>query len=117
MISWQECPTVLVGVRTGAGSFSFWADEVNGDSPMILPALGVAITVKQDRRSLAELITEVISSQQPTALARMAQDEEDSYTAAAKRNRQLQGPIWRGLGPGFPYVRLQACGGVRFAEN
>ncbi|WP_344612480.1 hypothetical protein [Dactylosporangium salmoneum] len=96
-LNWDERPTELVRFSIGDTEFALWADHVSREHPILLPALGVAITCGDDDRDYAAIAADVGARSGLSALQRIDDADEHSYAAAASRGRRLHSPTWLGL--------------------
>src|SRR5215210_8470237 len=95
---WDEMPSDLVSIELEDGTFSFWADQVTRNCPIVLPRLHVGVTTADDDRDYETVVLQTQEGSGLTALNHLQHADEDSYVSAAARNRQLKSPTWLGLG-------------------
>lgn len=96
-LEWDEPPTEPVVLSLDGQGFSFWADQVTTECPIILRSLQVVITLADDSRSYASIVENSLAKGGRSALTEIQTAPEDSYDEAANRNRQLQSPTWLGI--------------------
>ena len=81
----------------GKQSFSFFLRDVNPDTPILIPAYGVAVTAATDPRSYADIAADIGRRGTLTALQQIESEPEETHEAAAQHTRSLKGPTWLGL--------------------
>ena len=87
----------MVGVRAPRNPFTFLLRDVRKESPILMPAYGVAVTTADDKRSFEEIREAVRERRLLTNLQRIDREPEESYEAAAAATRELRCPIWLGI--------------------
>lgn len=85
----------IVTVRA-ENDFSFFLRDVRADYPIYIPEYRVAVTEASDTRNYQELISAVCDGRK-SKIAQMEAAPEETFYAAASRNRDMAAPIWLGL--------------------
>ncbi|MDQ7876550.1 hypothetical protein Q9R08_01030 [Microbacterium sp. QXD-8] len=97
--TWERRPVAPVRIYLDGWSFSFWADDVTSDWPLVVRRPGgggCIVTTATDTRD-AESILAAAAHLGHGVLAQVDADPEDSFEAALARNRRLFSPTWLGL--------------------
>ncbi|NQU38738.1 MAG: hypothetical protein HQ523_02175 [Lentisphaerae bacterium] len=95
-----------VTIGASQAPFSFFLRDVTTACPLFVPACGAVVLPARDRRSYA-LVAKQIEERGLTSLPqRIEAAEEESFDAAAARNRNLQCPTWLGVGRDMRIFRL-----------
>ena len=87
----------LVTVRAKANPFTFFLRDVNSQSPIFIPAYGVAVLPAEDTRSYEEVERDVRNKGLITSLERMEREPEETFENAAANTRNLVCPTWLGI--------------------
>lgn len=87
-----------VQVRTESASFAFFLRDVDAAHPILIPEYGVAVTRAGDPRTYAEIAEAVRVKGAPSVQQRIDAEPEETFEAAAARNRDMKCPTWLGLG-------------------
>jgi hypothetical protein len=87
----------LVQVSTAGASFSFFLRDVTRAAPIWIEAYGVAVTESGDPRDYEELAADIRAKGLIGEAQRFADAPEETFEAAAARNRNLKCPTWLGL--------------------
>lgn len=88
----------IVTINAGDHAFSFFARDVTAQFPVFLPAAGVAVTLAGDKRSFAEISSEISGRHLESRLEQMEREPESSFASASSITRNQHAPIWLGLG-------------------
>jgi hypothetical protein len=91
----------------GRETFTFFARDARRESPIWLPAYGVAITDAADARSYAEIAESIRARGLQTKLQQVASAPEASWREAAAFSRDVKVQTWLGLSRD---IRLFAVG-------
>lgn len=86
-----------IEVEAGDRSFAFMLRDVTGRCPILVRALGVAVTVGSDQRIYETLDSEVLRRGGRDGLAQIQVEPEESFASAAAVVRDSHSPIWLGL--------------------
>jgi len=103
----QPTGTATIVTIRAAEPFSFFLRDVNADTPILLPALGVAVTTADDTRSYAAIEVAISARGLQTDLQRIATTPEASYADAAAHTRSISDLTWLGVGRD---LRIFTCG-------
>ena len=87
----------MVTVSMQEKPFTLFLRDVTSDTPIFIPAYGVAVTEAGDERSYAEIEDANTARGLRTALQRIASEPEETYENAAAHTRSMVVPTWLGL--------------------
>ena len=87
----------LVMIDADDREFSFFARDVTPQFPVWLPDYGVAVTTAGDRRSYAEISSDLGSRHLESRLEQIEREPESSFASASAVTRDQHAPIWLGL--------------------
>ncbi|MCK5843226.1 MAG: hypothetical protein KAG97_00880, partial [Victivallales bacterium] len=97
MIAHGSCPTI-VHVGCGEPSFSFiLRDALFPDNPIYIPEYGVVVSSGDDQREYDEIVATATSAEKESDFQRFEREPEESWGAAAERNRKQYCPTWLGV--------------------
>jgi len=88
----------LVHVQADRNPFSFFLRDVDVNTPMIIPAYGVAVTEANDHRTYEEIAASALGRGRKTCLQQIQDEPETGYEDAAAHTRSMYVPAWLGLG-------------------
>lgn len=106
----KGAPPVLrprVSINMGNVGFSFFPHDVSIENPIWIPRYEVVVTEAGDRRDYRGAVEAIRSKGFRTDLAEIEAEPEESFAAAARRNRNQTAPIWLALGRDMRMFRLQ----------
>ncbi|WP_345030950.1 hypothetical protein [Ravibacter arvi] len=90
-------PTI-VHVRSDRFSFSFLLRDVNREYPVYLPQYKVAVSAAGDTRSYGEIEKAILERKTFTKVQQIEKEPETSFEAVAPQNKDMNVPIWLGIG-------------------
>jgi len=80
----------MITIKGGKNTFTFCPDHICREYPAIIPAYGVMITEKDDKRSYAEVL-------EGLPVGDTSSGTEASYMSASAKTRDLVCPAWLGI--------------------
>jgi len=123
----------LVTVQSVSNPFTFFLDDVTQESPIFIPAYGVAVTEAADQRTHEQIAASIKARGLRTDLQRIEDEPEESFEGAAPAVREQKVETWLGLGrdvrifsvsprldwvqPRYPYAAIPLVHGDREAPQ
>lgn len=90
--------TIVHITTTQGNSFSFFLRDVQSVNPIFIPNYEVVILPTDDKRDYAQVEFDVTSKKLLSKIQKIEQEPEMSFDLAASKVRNMNTPIWLGLG-------------------
>ncbi len=87
-----------VTILTDQSPFTFFLRDVSRETPIFIPAYGVAVTAADDERSFDEIQKHIRDLALRTKIQTINAEPEESFDQAARHSRNMWVPTWLGLG-------------------
>ncbi|MBD3240235.1 MAG: hypothetical protein GF331_06580, partial [Chitinivibrionales bacterium] len=85
---------------------SFFVRDITADTPVFIPAYGLAITAASDPRDYRQIAADIERQGLVSSLHQIDRDSEEDYTGAARHNRDMRCPTWLGVARDMRLFRL-----------
>ncbi len=108
----------LISVSTTANPFSFFLRDVSNGFPIYIPDYSVVVLKDSDKRSFAEVQSNIQSRKGETKLQKIETEPEESFNSASKRTMNQYVPTWLGLSRDFRIFQIsESVPGMPLQEN
>jgi hypothetical protein len=87
----------VITINAGTNPFSFFLRDINKDFPILIPRYGVAVTVREDKRTYLQIESDIMQKELRTNLQIIENEPEESFEEASQFTRNMKCPTWLGI--------------------